>query len=92
VKDGCDRDHKHRYVKVSRNSRLLRVLRKHLWYVKVDTALKSRWTWGGTHDPGIAVLTPLGILHTLAGIVVMYPNTEEGEGHERRTRRAPDRR
>lgn len=77
MKDGCTTDHKHRYIKVSRNSRLVRLLRYPLWYTTVDSALKSRWTWGGTADPGIAVLTPLGILHTLAGIVLVMPAPEE---------------
>lgn len=84
MRDGCERYHKHRYVRVSRNSRLVRLLRKHIWITTYDKALNSRWTYGAhPHAQGLAVLTPLGILHSLAGIVLVYPNVEEGEGRDR---------
>lgn len=85
MNDGCTYDHKHRYVKVSGNSKWVRRLRKPLWITDVKTAVNSRWTYGAhPHDKGLAVLTPLGILHTLAGIVLVMPAPEE-ETNERRT-------
>lgn len=74
--------HKHRVVKIKKNSPIVHLLQTPLaWTADKERAESSRWVWG-LHDyeeiagdgpirrVPVYVMTPLSILHTLFGLTL----------------------
>ena len=63
--------HRHHNLKIERDSRLYRLLRKQ-WVFSTDLAYveRSRFVWGPAPEPERYGLSLLGLLHPLTGLTL----------------------